>query len=67
MFDFSHPFFRPLWRRVLIVAVALGWALFEAVTGNPAWAVVFGALGAVALWGLLVAYDRRQSAKEDRE
>ena len=67
MFDFSHPFFRPLWRRILIVAVALGWALFEAVTGNPGWAVVFGALGAVALWGLLIAYDRRQSAKEDRE
>ena len=67
MFDFSHPFFRPLWRRILIVAVALGWALFEAVTGNPGWAVVFGALGAVALWGLLVSYDRRQSAKEDRE
>jgi hypothetical protein len=67
MFDFSHPFFRPLWRRVVIVAVALGWALFEAVTGSPGWALIFGALGAVALWGLLIAYERPRSAKEDRE
>ncbi len=67
MFDFSHPFFRPLWRRIVIVAVALGWALFEAVTGSPGWALIFGALGAVALWGLLIAYEGPRSAKEDRE
>lgn len=66
MFDFSHPFFRPLWLRVLIVAVAIGWALFEAMTGRPGWAILFGAVGAVALWGLLLNYDPERSRKEDQ-
>jgi hypothetical protein len=57
MFNFSHPFFRPLWLRVLVVCVALGWALVEILTGSPGWAIIFGALGAVAFWGLIVAYD----------
>lgn len=54
-FDFTHPFYRPLWRRVLIVAAALGWAAFEALQGRPGWALVFAALGAAALWGLFIA------------
>lgn len=29
MFDFTHPFFRPLWLRALVVAVALGSALWR--------------------------------------
>lgn len=57
MFDFSHPAFRPLWLRIVVVAVALGWAAFEALTGAPVWAMVFGALGAAAAWGLLIAYE----------
>ena len=57
MFDFSHPAFRPLWLRIAVVAVALGWAAFEALAGAPVWALVFGALGAAAAWGLLIAYE----------
>lgn len=57
MFDFSHPAFRPLWLRLAVVAVALGWALFEALTGGLVWAMVFGALGTAAAWGLLIAYE----------
>jgi hypothetical protein len=67
MFDFTHPFFRPLWLRVLVVALALGWALFEAVTGSPGWAIIFGGIGAVAFWGLLIRYDRGQSGKETKK
>ena len=67
MFDFSHPVFRPLWVRVLVVAVALGWALTEAVGGNPGWALIFGAIGAVAVWGLLLTYDPDRPRKEKRK
>jgi predicted MFS family arabinose efflux permease len=67
MFDFSHPFFRPLWVRLLVVAVALGWALTEAVGGNPGWALIFLAIGAVAVWGLLLAYDPDRPRKEKRK
>ncbi|SFR41719.1 hypothetical protein [Litoreibacter janthinus] len=45
--DLRHPFFLPLWRRVITVALVGGWGLFEAVTGNIGWAVVFGG---AALW-----------------
>jgi hypothetical protein len=67
VFDFTHPFFRPIWIRVLVVALALGWALFEVVSGSPGWAIIFGGIGAVALWGLFIRYDPAPSEKETRK
>lgn len=64
LFDFNHPFFRPLWVRVLVVALCLGWAAFEFAQGAPIWGILFGALGLAALWGLFVAFDPRPP--EDR-
>jgi hypothetical protein len=29
--DRDHPFYRPLWRRVLIVAVVAAWAAYEVI------------------------------------
>ena len=46
-FDLRHPFFNPLWRRVLTVAFSGGWAIVEFVSGSPGWAMLFAAL---ALW-----------------
>ena len=56
----------------MVVAAALGWALVEAVSGHPGWALLFGAVGAVAAWGLLIAYspgsgDTDMPDKEDPE
>lgn len=48
MFDLRHPFFNPLWIRIVTVAVALGWAGLELVTGSPGWAMVFAAAGLYA-------------------
>jgi hypothetical protein len=53
--DTDHPMFRPLWVRVLIVALCLGWAAFEFVDGSPFWGVLFGGLGVYAAWGFFVA------------
>lgn len=47
LFDLRHPFFLPLWRRAVTVAVAGGWAVFELSVGNTGWAMLFGA---AALW-----------------
>ena len=55
--DFSHPVYRPLWVRLAVVGVSLGWAAVEAVNGNPGWALLFGGAGLAALWGLFVSYD----------
>jgi hypothetical protein len=54
--DTGHPMFRPLWVRVLIVAFAAGWGIFELATGSPFWAVIFLALAAYAAWGFFVDF-----------
>ena len=61
--DTSHPMFRPLWVRVLIVAICLGWAIFEIVGGSPLWAMIFGALGAYAAWAFFIDPNRGSGAK----
>ncbi len=51
----DHPFFRPLWRRIAVVAVCLGWAVVEFATGGPFWGMLFGGLGLYGAWGFFVA------------
>lgn len=52
--DADHPFFRPAWRRWVTALVPLGWGAVELATGSPGWAVMFGAVGAYALWVLII-------------
>jgi hypothetical protein len=56
--DASHPMFRPLWVRVLVVALCIGWAVFEFTGGSAFWGVLFLALGLYAGWVFFVE-DRR--------
>lgn len=58
--DLDHPFFVPLWRRVLIVAACLGWAVVEFVGGAPFWGILFGALGLYAGWHFFFAFNPRK-------
>lgn len=60
MFDLQVPFFIPLWRRVVTVAVALGWAGLELVTGSVFWAILFGAMGAWAAWQFFVVWNPKE-------
>ena len=64
MFDLRHPFFNPLWRRVLTVALALGWAVVEAATGSPGWAMIFGAVGVWAGYVLLWSWTAVEDEKD---
>lgn len=59
MFDLNHPFFKPLWIRVVIVALCLGWALFEVAGGAPLWAIMFGAIGLYSAYRFFVTFDPR--------
>jgi hypothetical protein len=60
LFDFNHPFFRPLWLRILIVAVCLIWAMVEASTGGGMWAVLFTAIGLYAGYGFFINFHPRE-------
>jgi hypothetical protein len=50
MFELRVPFFKPLWRRIALTAVCLGWAGIELTAGAPGWSAVFAVLGAYAAW-----------------
>jgi len=53
LIDPEHPFYRPLWRRIAIVAVCAIWAGVEASRGAYGWAAFFGAIAAYSAWALL--------------
>ncbi len=59
LFDLNHPFFIPLWRRVLIVAVCGLWALVEAAGQNLVWAAIFGSLGLYCGWHFFFNFHPR--------
>ncbi len=65
-FDFSHPMFRPLWVRVLIVGVCAGWSLFEFVFGSSFWGFLFLTMGAIAVRGLFLDPGAGAGAKPDK-
>lgn len=59
LFDFDHPFFRPLWLRIAVVALCLVWAALEMRWGAPGWAMLFGAVGLYAGYRLFVTFAPR--------
>lgn len=54
LLDPDHPMFRRAWVRWVTVLFPGLWAIFELATGNPGWALVFGAASAYAGWVLLL-------------
>jgi hypothetical protein len=54
--DHEHPFFRPLWRRVAVVAVCVAWSIFEFATGAPFWGMIAGGFAAYAVWQFFFLY-----------
>lgn len=54
MRDLQIPFFRPVWRRVVLVGICLGWALFELTRGAVFWSAVFVGFGLYAAYQLFV-------------
>ncbi|WP_323766675.1 hypothetical protein [Antarctobacter sp.] len=55
--DVQHPFFLPLWRRIVTVVLCLGWAGLELSWGNPLWATLFAAVGAYCAHQFFIAFD----------
>lgn len=53
--DPQHPFFKPLWRRILTVVAPAAWALVELWNGEGGWAIVFFGAAAYAGYELFLA------------
>lgn len=64
MLNANDSFYRPLWRRAVIVALSLGWGIFEALSGSPGFAVIFLALGGYAAYRLFLTYDPQPPSED---
>ncbi len=58
MKDRDHPFFRPLYRRVLVTLFCALWAAWEIYNGERFWAYITMGVTAYAVWVYLITYDR---------
>lgn len=54
MIDPDHPFYRPLWRRLMIPIVCFAWVCFELYAGGPIWAAMVAAVGLYATYKLFI-------------
>ncbi len=64
LIDPAHPFYRPLWRRIVIVAVTAAWFGFEVlISRSQLWAVLAGALFAYTAWILLYTWKSEAGLK----
>lgn len=66
MIDPNHPFYEPLWRRLLIPVICAIWAAFELYTGEPFWAIIVGAMGLYATYKLFLE-KRKPGARKPTE
>ena len=64
MFNFHTPFFRPLWVRLLVVAICIGWGIFELLGNSIGFAMIFLAAGIYAAYGMFIAFDPDQIPDE---
>ncbi|WAJ29158.1 hypothetical protein [Antarcticirhabdus aurantiaca] len=55
--DRKNPFYRPLWVRLLILAVCAGWSAFEWWNGEPTWMMIALAITAYAVYSFFIAFD----------
>lgn len=55
--DLNHPFYRPLWIRVTLVAVTGLWASYENfVIKDPMWMVLTAGIFVYAAWVFLIKW-----------
>lgn len=57
IFDVQSPIFRPLWLRIVIVAFTSCWTVFEAISGNTIWALIFGVAATYLAHQFFIAFD----------
>lgn len=67
LLDTNHPFFKPLWIRLLVVAVTAGWALFEFQSGSIVWGMVFLVFAVLSAYGFFINFDPDEKERGPKE
>lgn len=57
----EHPIYRPLWVRLLIVFVLIGWSAMELTHDAPFWGVIAGGVGLFAAYELFWRYPEHRA------
>ncbi len=57
LIDPEHPFYAPYWRRVVILAILLGWSVLEFATGAAFLGMILAALAIYCLKVLFLEFD----------
>ncbi len=53
--EFDAPFYRPLWRRVAVLAVVSVWSVVEFLAGSTGWGAFTAIVAAYLAWGFFIA------------
>ncbi|MEH6719091.1 MAG: DUF3329 domain-containing protein [Aurantimonas endophytica] len=53
----QHPFYRPLWVRIAITAVVIGWSALEWANGETIWGALTAGIAGWAIWMFFITYD----------
>lgn len=65
LFELRVPLFRPMWRRVALVVALFGWGGFEYSNQNAIWAMVFWAVGVLAVYQFFFAWKEPEEDRRD--
>lgn len=59
MIDQKHPFFQPLWRRIVIVGAVAAWLGFEVVyTKDTLWISVMTIMLIYGIWSFFINWPK---------
>ena len=66
-YEVRTVFFRPIWRRILVVAAVAIWTVIEVVNEAWFWALLFAGAGIYLSWAFFIAFEDAPAGKEDTE
>lgn len=61
----DHPFFRPAWRRAVVVLICLVWAIVEFATATPFWGMIALGFAAYGYWIFFHTYPGNAPAQPE--
>lgn len=56
MFDFSHPWYQPLGRRIGVVVICAVWFAMELWMQSPFWMILAGSATGFTFWKLILSF-----------
>lgn len=59
----DRKFFKPLWRRVVIVAFCSAWAAWEWFNGAAFWGMLVTGIALYALWAFIITFNENDEAE----